>query len=124
MKIKTLPGVIPTLSNDAEFFPGHAEVLGADLHDQRRGGADRTPGRRAGLGGSGQPLLLDRPQNGIGGFWATQIFPFADPTSVGGYLDFEKAVYDARGSPLRRTSSAPLCVSSARFGERSGLMPE
>jgi hypothetical protein len=21
-------------------------------------------------------------------------FPFADPTSVGGYLDFEKAVYD------------------------------
>jgi hypothetical protein len=22
------------------------------------------------------------------------VFPFADPTSVGGYLDFEKAVYD------------------------------
>lgn len=35
---------------------------------------------------------IDR-ENGIGGFWATQIFPFADPGSVGGYLDFETAVY-------------------------------
>jgi methyl acetate hydrolase len=23
------------------------------------------------------------------------VFPFADPTSVGGYLDFETAVYDS-----------------------------
>ena len=37
---------------------------------------------------------IDRA-NGIGGFWATQIFPFADPTSVGGYLDFETAVYNS-----------------------------
>jgi hypothetical protein len=26
------------------------------------------------------------------------VFPFADPTSVGGYLDFEKAVYDGLSS--------------------------
>ncbi len=26
-------------------LPRDAEVVGADLHDQRRGGADRTPGR-------------------------------------------------------------------------------
>jgi methyl acetate hydrolase len=31
--------------------------------------------------------------NGIGGYWATQIFPFADPTSVGGYLELETAAY-------------------------------
>ena len=36
---------------------------------------------------------IDR-QNGVGGFWATQIFPFADPTSVVGYLDFETAIYN------------------------------
>ncbi len=35
---------------------------------------------------------IDR-DNDIGGFWATQIFPFVDPASVGGYLDFETAVY-------------------------------
>ena len=35
---------------------------------------------------------IDR-QNGIGGFWATQILPFADPASVGAYLDFETAAY-------------------------------
>jgi len=40
---------------------------------------------------------IDR-KNGIGGFSATQVFPFADPTSVGGYLDFETAVYDGLSS--------------------------
>ena len=38
---------------------------------------------------------LDRG-TGIGGFWATQILPFADAPSVGGYLEFETAVYAAR----------------------------
>jgi methyl acetate hydrolase len=32
----------------------------------------------------------------MGGYWATQILPFADPTSVGGYLDFESAAYATR----------------------------
>ena len=44
------------------ILPGHAEVLGADLHDQRRGCANRTPGGRARLGRPAQPLLLDRSQ--------------------------------------------------------------
>ncbi len=37
---------------------------------------------------------IDR-HNKIGGYWATQIFPFADPSSLGGYLDMETAVYRA-----------------------------
>ena len=41
---------------------------------------------------------IDR-QNGIGGFWATQVFPFADPTSFGGYMDFETAVYGSLAVP-------------------------
>src|SRR5262249_14368787 len=32
------------------------------VHDQRRGSADRPPGRRARLGWTGQSVLLDRPQ--------------------------------------------------------------
>ena len=35
---------------------------------------------------------IDR-RNGIGGYWATQILPFGDPTSFVGYMDLETAVY-------------------------------
>jgi methyl acetate hydrolase len=35
-------------------------------------------------------------KNDVGGFWATQLFPFVDPISIEGYLDWEKAIYDAR----------------------------
>ncbi len=40
---------------------------------------------------------IDR-KNGVGGFWATQILPFADPASFGANLDFETAVYSGLGS--------------------------
>jgi len=92
-KIKMLPGVIPSLSNDAEFFPGMPKswALSFMIND-----VDAPTGRPAGaLAWAGLANLyywIDR-KNGVGGFWATQVFPFADPTSVGGYLDFETAVY-------------------------------
>ncbi|SOC38514.1 hypothetical protein [Ureibacillus acetophenoni] len=37
---------------------------------------------------------IDR-ENGIGGFWATQMFPYQDPASYLGYLEFESAVYQS-----------------------------
>jgi methyl acetate hydrolase len=94
MKIKGLPGVIPFLSNYAEFFPGMPKswALTFMINDE-----DAPTGRPAGaLAWAGLANLyywIDRA-NGVGGFWATQIFPFADPTSVVGYLDFETAVYN------------------------------
>ena len=97
MKIKGLPGVIPWLSNYAEFFPGMPKswALTFMINDE-----DAPTGRPAGaLAWAGLANLyywIDRA-NGVGGFWATQIFPFADPTSVVGYLDFETAVYDNLG---------------------------
>jgi methyl acetate hydrolase len=93
MKIKGLPGVIPTLSNFAEFFPGMPKSWGLTfmIND-----LDAPTGRPAGsLAWAGLANLfywIDR-KSGVGGFWATQILPFADPTSVGGYLDFETAIY-------------------------------
>jgi methyl acetate hydrolase len=72
--------------------------VGADVHDQRRGGADRTPGR-AGL--ANLFYWIDR-RNGFGGFWATQILPFGDPVSFIGYMDFETAFY----SSLRQKQAA------------------
>lgn len=95
MKIKGLPGVIPTLSNYAEFFPGMPKswALTFMINDE-----DAPTGRPAGsLAWAGLANLyfwIDR-KNGIGGYWATQILPFADPTSVVGYLDFETAVYNS-----------------------------
>jgi len=100
MKIKLLPGVIEELSNDAEFFPGMPKSWGYTfmINDH-----DAPTGRPAGeLGWAGLPNLyfwIDR-KNGLGGFWATQIFPFADPVSFGAYMDFETAVYESALSPV------------------------
>ena len=94
MKIKGLPAVDPFLTNYAEFFPGMPKswALSFMINDE-----DAPTGRPAGaLAWAGLANLyywIDR-QNGVGGFWATQIFPFADGTSVGGFMDFETAIYN------------------------------
>lgn len=94
-KIKSLPGIIPTLSNEAEFFPGQPKswALTFMVND-----VEAPTGRPAGaLAWAGLANLfywIDR-KNGIGGFWATQILPFADPISVTGYIDFETAAYQS-----------------------------
>ena len=93
MKIKGLPGVIPTLSNYAEFFPGMPKswALTFMINDEEAP-TGRPAGSLAWAGLANLYYWIDR-SNGVGGFWATQIFPFADPTSVVGYLDFETAIY-------------------------------
>jgi methyl acetate hydrolase len=88
-----LPGVIPTLSNDAEFFPGLKKSWSYTfmVNDE-----DAPTGRPAGsIGWAGLAntfYWIDR-KNGFGGYWATQILPFGDPISFGGYLEFESAAY-------------------------------
>lgn len=98
LKVKLLPGVIPALSNDAEFFPGMPKSWAYTfmVNDE-----DAPTGRPAGsLAWAGLANLyywIDR-RSDIGGIWGTQIFPFADAGSVGGYLEMETAVYDAMKS--------------------------
>jgi len=95
LKVTMLPGVIPSLSNDAEFFPGLSKSwsLPFMVNDEAA-----PTGRPAGaLGWAGLANLfywIDR-KNGVGGFWATQILPFGDPASFSGYVNFETAVYDS-----------------------------
>jgi methyl acetate hydrolase len=92
-KITKVISSIPALSHDAEFFPGMPKSWGYTymINDE-----DAPTGRPAGsLAWAGLANLyywIDR-KTGVGGMWGTQILPFADPTSVGGYLDFETAVY-------------------------------
>ncbi len=97
LKVTMLPGVIPSLSNDAEFFPGLSKSWSFSFMVND----DPAPtGRPAGaLGWAGLANLfywIDR-RNGYGGFWATQILPFADPASFSGYVDFETAFYQHLG---------------------------
>jgi methyl acetate hydrolase len=99
MKIKGLPAVNPALTNYAEFFPGMPKswALTFMINDEQAP-TGRPAGSLAWAGLANHYYWIDR-QNGVGGFWATQIFPFADPTSVGGYFDFETAVYDHLAVP-------------------------
>jgi methyl acetate hydrolase len=93
LKIKGLPGVNPELTHDAEFFPGMPKswALTFMINDQEAP-TGRPPGSLGWAGLANLYYWIDRA-NGVAGFWATQLFPFADPTSIGGYLDFEAAVY-------------------------------
>jgi methyl acetate hydrolase len=93
MKIKGLPGVIPNLSNFAEFFPGMPKSWAITfMINDRDAPTGRPAGSLAWAGLANLYYWIDR-KNGVGGFWATQILPFVDPPSVGGYLEFETAVY-------------------------------
>lgn len=94
-RVTMLPGVIPSLSNDAEFFPG----LPKDWSYSFMVNSEEAPtGRPAGaIGWAGLAncfYWIDRA-NGVGGYWGTQILPFGDPVSFVGYLEFETAVYNA-----------------------------
>jgi len=94
-KVTPITGVIPSLCNDAEFFPGQSKswALSFMINDE-----EAPTGRPAGaLGWAGLANLfywIDR-QNGFGGFWATQILPFGDPTSFIGYMNFETTFYQS-----------------------------
>ncbi|TFV75343.1 class A beta-lactamase-related serine hydrolase [Bradyrhizobium frederickii] len=94
-KVTPISGVIPSLCNDAEFFPGQSKSWGLTfmINDEQA-----PTGRPAGaLGWAGLANLfywIDR-QNGFGGFWATQILPFGDPASFIGYMNFETAFYQS-----------------------------
>jgi methyl acetate hydrolase len=90
------PTSIPSLTNAGEFFPGLSKSWGYTFQIND----DPTPsGRPAGsLMWAGLANLfywIDR-QNGIGGFWGSQILPFQDASSYPGFVDFESAVYRHR----------------------------
>ncbi|WP_044496090.1 serine hydrolase domain-containing protein [Nesterenkonia massiliensis] len=95
LKIKGLPGVKPELSNDAEFFPGEPKSWALTfMYNDQTAPTGRPAGSLAWAGLANLYYWIDR-KTGIGGYWATQILPFVDPGSVGGYLQWETEVYSA-----------------------------
>ncbi|MDD8021993.1 MAG: serine hydrolase [Paracoccaceae bacterium] len=92
-KVTMLPGVIPSLSNDAEFFPGQKKDWAYTfMVNSEEAPTGRPAGALGWAGLANSYFWIDR-KTGIGGYWATQILPFADAVSFGGYMDFETAVY-------------------------------
>ncbi|MEZ5670167.1 MAG: serine hydrolase domain-containing protein [Alphaproteobacteria bacterium] len=93
-RVAALPAANPEVTNVAEFFPGQRKSWGYTfmINDE-----DAPTGRPAGsVGWAGLAncyYWIDR-RNGVGGFWGSQLLPFADTVALPAYLDFETAVYD------------------------------
>ena len=95
LSVGMLPGVIPSLSNDAEFWPGLPKSWSLPfMINEEQAPTGRPAGGQGWAGLANLFYWVDRA-NGIGGFWATQILPFGDPTSFGEYLAFETAAYES-----------------------------
>ncbi|MFV0260435.1 MAG: serine hydrolase domain-containing protein [Acidimicrobiales bacterium] len=92
-EVHPLPGVLPALTLDADFFPGLPKGWGLSF---LLNNADAPTGRPAGSAGwAGMANLfywIDR-RTGIGGIFATQLLPFFDPTAFETFLRVEGAVY-------------------------------
>ena len=90
-----LPGVIPSLSNDAEFFPGLAKDWSYTFMVNSEEAPTGRPAGAIGWAGLANCFYWIDRQAGLGGYWATQILPFADAVSFTGYMAFESAVYQS-----------------------------
>jgi methyl acetate hydrolase len=103
LKVRPLPAVAPRVSGPLDFFPGAQKSW---AYSFLRNDADLPTGRPAGSlawAGLGNVYFWIDRRNGIAGFWGSQLFPFLDPASYGGALDFETALYESlAGAQLER----------------------
>lgn len=95
LRAGALRSVMPTLSFDADFFPGKPAGWGLGFlinHETSAAGRSRGGLCWAGLGNT--YYWID-PTRGVAGVVATQMLPFADPRVVQTLFAYEKAVYAA-----------------------------
>ncbi len=94
-RVGLLKTALPTLSNDAEFFPGMPKTWGLSfMINEEQAPTGRSAGSLAWAGLANSYYWID-PARGIAGVYATQILPFVDKTSLPLFLKFETAVYDS-----------------------------
>ncbi|MEE3371538.1 MAG: serine hydrolase domain-containing protein [Planctomycetota bacterium] len=95
-KVTLLKTVIPTLSNDAEFFPGMPKTWGLGfMINEQAAPNGRSAGSLAWAGLANTYFWID-PDKGLGGVYLTQILPFADTKSLPLFSAFENLVYQAQ----------------------------
>jgi CubicO group peptidase (beta-lactamase class C family) len=93
LSVHLLKTAIPSVTNDAEFFPGIRKTWGLSfMINMDEAPTGRSPGSFAWAGLANTYFWID-PTKGIGGVYITQLFPFADRTSLPLFLEFEKATY-------------------------------
>ena len=90
-----LETAIPTLSNDAEFFPGMPKSWGLTfMINNEQAPTGRSAGSLGWAGLANSYFWID-PSKGIGGAYLTQVFPLVDEKSFPLYMAFEQAAYEA-----------------------------
>jgi methyl acetate hydrolase len=93
LSVQPLKSQSPTVSNDAEFFPGMAKKWGLSWLINTEDVPDRrSAGSLAWAGLFNTYYWLD-PKKQVAGVLLTQVLPFADPTVLRLLDDFESAVY-------------------------------
>ncbi|NLH81825.1 MAG: beta-lactamase family protein, partial [Phyllobacteriaceae bacterium] len=83
-KVTMLRGVDPSLSNDAEFFPGVEKNWAYSFMVNTEEAPTGRPAGALGWAGLANCFFWIDRTNGLGGYWATQILPFGDPVSFSG----------------------------------------
>jgi methyl acetate hydrolase len=74
-KVVMLPGVVPSLSNDAEFFPGFKKSWSYTFMVNDEVAPTGRPAGAIGWAGLANLFYWIDRDNGVGGFWATQVLP-------------------------------------------------
>ena len=93
LSVTTLPSAMPQLSNDVELYPEQEKKWGlSSLINTRKTAEGRSAGSLAWAGLGNTYFWID-PSRKIGGVILTQILPFADPTVLKLFGQFENGVY-------------------------------
>ncbi len=93
LSVHLLKTAVPSVTNDAEFFPGMRKTWGLSfMINTEKAPTGRSPGSLAWAGMANTYFWID-PAKGVGGVYLTQVFPFADHKAMPLFFEFEKAVY-------------------------------
>ena len=93
--VGALKTAIPSLSNDAEFFPGMAKSWGLTfMINNEQAPTGRSAGSLGWAGLANSYFWID-PAKGLGGAYLTQVLPLVDEESFPLYMAFEQATYEA-----------------------------
>jgi methyl acetate hydrolase len=101
LTVRPLTTADPKITHDVDFFPGMPKSWGLTfMINEAPAPTGRPAGALAWAGLANVYYWVDR-ENGIGGFWASQLFPFADPAAWSGYLELETTAYRHLAPPTR-----------------------
>lgn len=95
LRVDMLKTTNPMFSNDAEFFPGEPKSWGLTFQiNEQPGATGRPAGTLMWAGLANSFYWIDR-ENGLGGAYLSQIFPFGDQQSLDLFYEVESAAYTA-----------------------------